>query len=146
MQEWSYGDVDAAFARGREEGLAAGQAEFAAKLEEVQAAAAAHLAEERAAWSSEEGGRLGDLAADTTWAGFASRNADLLAWKPSILDRYYRPETLLSERARLTFLLLGLGGLGGGIAGQALGPDQPLEEVDTGRGIHRRHVVSIQHL
>lgn len=48
--------------------------------------------------------RLGDLAADTTWAGFASRNADLLAWQPSVLDRYYRPETLASDRARQTFV------------------------------------------
>lgn len=40
-----------------------------------------------------------------TWPEFAERNPDLLTWKPSILDRYYRSETLSSERARRTFLL-----------------------------------------
>ncbi|HEY7288627.1 MAG TPA: hypothetical protein VH583_02235 [Vicinamibacterales bacterium] len=39
------------------------------------------------------------------WETFAARNADLLSWKPSILDRYYRPETLASERARRMFVL-----------------------------------------
>jgi hypothetical protein len=39
------------------------------------------------------------------WEGFAARNADLLTWKPSILDRYYRQETLASERARHAFVL-----------------------------------------
>jgi hypothetical protein len=36
---------------------------------------------------------------------FAARNPDLLAWKPSILDRYYRAETLGSPLARAVFLL-----------------------------------------
>ncbi len=36
---------------------------------------------------------------------FAVRNADLLTWRPSILDRYYRPETLQSDLARRVFLL-----------------------------------------
>jgi hypothetical protein len=36
---------------------------------------------------------------------FAARNPDLLRWKPSPLDRYYREETLASERARLSFVL-----------------------------------------
>jgi hypothetical protein len=36
---------------------------------------------------------------------FAARNADLLSWRPSALDRYYRPETLASERARRAFVL-----------------------------------------
>jgi hypothetical protein len=40
------------------------------------------------------------------WPAFASRNPDLLAWKPSVLEaRYYRVETLWSERARRTFVL-----------------------------------------
>jgi hypothetical protein len=37
--------------------------------------------------------------------GFAARNPDLLQWSPSALDRYYRSETLASERARGAFLL-----------------------------------------
>jgi hypothetical protein len=40
------------------------------------------------------------------WAAFAARNPDLLAWKPSVLEaRYYREETLWSERARRIFVL-----------------------------------------
>lgn len=36
---------------------------------------------------------------------FVERHPDLLAWKPSILDHYYRPETLGSELARRVFVL-----------------------------------------
>ena len=39
------------------------------------------------------------------WTAFAERHADLLTWKPSALDRYYRAETLMSERARRTFVM-----------------------------------------
>lgn len=40
-----------------------------------------------------------------SWEEFAVRNPDLLAWNPSILDRYYDGETLRSERARRLFVL-----------------------------------------
>lgn len=36
---------------------------------------------------------------------FAERYPELLAWKPSILDRYYTTETLTSDRARRTFVM-----------------------------------------
>jgi hypothetical protein len=36
---------------------------------------------------------------------FAAKNPDLLTWGPSILDEYYRPEVLSSERARQVFVL-----------------------------------------
>ena len=49
--------------------------------------------------------RLDACGRDSSWEEFAARNADLLAWKPSILDRYYRPETLASDRAKRVFLL-----------------------------------------
>jgi hypothetical protein len=39
-----------------------------------------------------------------TWEEFAAAHDDLLAWSPSILERYYRPETLGSERARREFV------------------------------------------
>jgi hypothetical protein len=39
------------------------------------------------------------------WDAFARANADLLSWKPSLLERYYRPETLASETARRIFML-----------------------------------------
>ena len=40
-----------------------------------------------------------------TWDEFAARNADLLKWNPSILERYYRGETLSSARAKRTFVM-----------------------------------------
>ena len=49
--------------------------------------------------------RLDDADRQAPWAEFASHNPDLLAWRPSVLDRYYRTETLQSERARRCFLL-----------------------------------------
>jgi hypothetical protein len=49
--------------------------------------------------------RLDEGARDLPWAAFAERNADLLTWQPSALDRYYRPETLASDRARRTFVM-----------------------------------------
>jgi hypothetical protein len=39
------------------------------------------------------------------WNTFAVQNEDLLAWKPSILDDYYTPDALWSERARRTFVM-----------------------------------------
>ena len=40
-----------------------------------------------------------------TWEEFAAGNPDLLGWKPSILDRYYHPETLRSELAKRVFVM-----------------------------------------
>jgi hypothetical protein len=42
---------------------------------------------------------------DEGFDAFAERNPDVLAWKPSLLDRYYRAETLRSDLARAVFLL-----------------------------------------
>jgi hypothetical protein len=39
-----------------------------------------------------------------TWEAFAQANPDLLRWKDGILRRYYRQETLESERAQKVFL------------------------------------------
>jgi hypothetical protein len=44
-----------------------------------------------------------------TWEAFSAANPDLLTWKPSVLDRYYTPETLWSDLARRTFLMPDLG-------------------------------------
>jgi len=41
------------------------------------------------------------------WESFASANADLLTWKPSILDRYYDRSTLDSDLARRAFVMPG---------------------------------------
>lgn len=39
-----------------------------------------------------------------TWDAFAARNAELIAWKPSILGGYYTAEVLWSDRARRGFV------------------------------------------
>ena len=39
-----------------------------------------------------------------SWAAFATENAELLAWKPGVLERYYQPETLHSEVSRRQFV------------------------------------------
>lgn len=39
-----------------------------------------------------------------TWADFQAENQDLLGWRPSILKKYYRTETLSSDLAKGTFL------------------------------------------
>ncbi len=49
--------------------------------------------------------RLDETGRDVSWDVFAARNRDLLSWRPSVLDRYYREETLKSERARRTFVM-----------------------------------------
>ena len=40
-----------------------------------------------------------------TWEGFQAANADLMSWKPSILERYYSKELLASDLAKRTFLM-----------------------------------------
>jgi hypothetical protein len=47
----------------------------------------------------ERSGRAG------SWQEFAASNSDLLTWRPSILDSYYREETLRSDLARTVFVL-----------------------------------------
>jgi hypothetical protein len=49
--------------------------------------------------------RLDGAARRLSWQEFADRHPELLSWKPSILDRYYLPNTLMSDRARRTFVL-----------------------------------------
>lgn len=49
--------------------------------------------------------RRADAPPGEGYAAFAVRNADLFAWKPSLLERYYRAETLASARARASFVL-----------------------------------------
>ena len=39
-----------------------------------------------------------------SWQAFAAANADLLVWKPSILEQYYSGETLKSDLARQVFV------------------------------------------
>jgi hypothetical protein len=48
--------------------------------------------------------RLARHAAES-WDEFATTNSDLLAWSPSLLDRYYTPDLLWSDLARRTFVM-----------------------------------------
>ena len=45
----------------------------------------------------------GDMASD--FESFAAANPEFLSWKPSVLERYYRAETLASPRARQVFTM-----------------------------------------
>lgn len=49
--------------------------------------------------------RLARTGHDGSWESFASAHPDLLAWKPSLLDRYYTRETLQSAHARRVFVM-----------------------------------------
>ncbi len=49
--------------------------------------------------------RLAHDEAQAPWETFAAANADLLSWKPSVLDRYYTKDTLDSARARRVFVM-----------------------------------------
>jgi hypothetical protein len=40
-----------------------------------------------------------------TFEAFAERNPDLFVWPSPLLERYYRPETIASDRARRAFVL-----------------------------------------
>jgi hypothetical protein len=40
-----------------------------------------------------------------TFEEFAAQQADLMTWRPSVLERYYSPEALRSELARRAFLM-----------------------------------------
>jgi hypothetical protein len=42
---------------------------------------------------------------DASWEVFAAVNADLLRWKPSVLDAFYSADRLWSDRAREQFLM-----------------------------------------
>src|SRR2546430_371861 len=42
---------------------------------------------------------------EQSFEAFRAKNSDLFTWKPSILDIYYRAETLASDRARRAFVL-----------------------------------------
>ena len=40
-----------------------------------------------------------------SWDAFAAAHPDLLAWKPSLLERYYKASTLESAHARRVFVM-----------------------------------------
>jgi hypothetical protein len=54
--------------------------------------------------------RLARAGGTLEWEEFVSRNPDLFAWKPDILSRYYREETLHSDLAKSMFIMPDLHG------------------------------------
>ena len=54
---------------------------------------------------TEETQRMRRDGAPQDWISLREANGDLFAQKPSILERYYAPETLRSDTARRTFVL-----------------------------------------
>jgi hypothetical protein len=48
--------------------------------------------------------RMARVTSTQTWEQFAEQNPDLLVWRPSLLDHYYRKQTLESGLARKTFI------------------------------------------
>jgi hypothetical protein len=91
----------------RTHGMPAALGEFTTAIKRFAEAKGAHgLYHETITWAfvliiAE---RLARTPADT-WDAFAADNADLLSWKPSILDRYYSKELLASALARATFVM-----------------------------------------
>jgi len=88
-------------------GLPAALSEFRTALKRFAAAKGAHgLYHETITWAflliiSERQAKQ----PASTWAEFAEANADLLSWKPSILERYYSKQLLKSALARRTFVM-----------------------------------------
>ena len=91
----------------RKYGMPAALAEFTAAIKRfADAKGATGLYHETITWAflliiAERKART----AAETWPSFEAANADLLAWKPSILQRYYSKELLASDLARRTFLM-----------------------------------------
>ena len=49
--------------------------------------------------------RMERAGSELSWDAFAAANPDLMTWRPSVLERYYTPETLGSDLARRAFVL-----------------------------------------
>ena len=100
--------VRAAWLLLREEAPAAALARFSSALKRFAAAKGkTRLYHETITWAyvliiNERVQRAGG---GLEWEEFASANPDLLTWRPSVLERYYTPETLGSDLARSVFLL-----------------------------------------
>ena len=100
--------VRAAWLLLREEPPAAALARYSSALRRFAAAKGrTQLYHETITWAyvllinervQRSGGRL-------DWEEFAAANPDLLTWRPSVLDRYYTPETLGSDLASRAFVL-----------------------------------------
>ena len=91
----------------RRYGMPAALGEFTTAIKRFAAAKGAHgLYHETITWAflllvAERQARL----PAENWEAFAAANPDLMAWQPSILNRYYSKELLASELAKRTFLM-----------------------------------------
>ena len=91
----------------RRHGMPAALGEFSAAIKRFAAAKGAHgLYHETITWAylllnSERQTRQ----PASTWTEFALANADLWSWKPSILERYYSKDLLMSDLARHAFVM-----------------------------------------
>ena len=92
----------------REEDPAAALGRFSAALKRFAAAKRKNgLYHETITWAylllvNERMERVGRA---VRWEEFGASNPDLMTWRPSVLDRYYTPETLASDLARRAFVL-----------------------------------------
>jgi len=99
----------------RRHGMPAALGEFSEAIKRFAAAKGAHgLYHETITWAflliiSERQVRQ----PASTWDDFSRANADLLSWKPSVLDRYYSKELLKSDVARRSFVMPDMGAAGG---------------------------------
>lgn len=91
----------------RKHGMPAALAEFTAAIKRfADAKGATGLYHETITWAFLL--LIADRQARTpveTWEEFEKNNQDLLAWRPSILDRYYSKELLASDLAKKAFLM-----------------------------------------
>jgi hypothetical protein len=88
-------------------GMPAAIGEFSEAIKRFAAAKGAHgLYHETITWAFLLiiGERQARQAAGS-WPEFAAANHDLLSWKPSILERYYSTELLMSDLARRAFVM-----------------------------------------
>lgn len=91
----------------RRHGMPAAMGEFSEAIKRFAAAKGADgLYHETITWAFLLiiGERQARQPADT-WRVFAEANADLLSWKPSILERYYSKELLMSDEAKRSFVM-----------------------------------------
>lgn len=90
----------------RQYGMPEGLAEFTTAIKRyADAKGATSLYHETITWAfllliAERQARCGAA----SWDAFAAANADLLVWKPSILEKYYSTDTLKSDLAKKVFV------------------------------------------
>lgn len=108
----------------QQHGMPAALDEFSEAIKRFAAAKGAHgLYHETITWAflliiAERQAR----APQANWHAFAAANHDLLAWKPSILERYYSKALLASDLAKRAFVMPDLVGLKPDATSEAL-PD-----------------------